>query len=125
MQQGKGEKHDSGKARLSLLHFGFLEPIARVREWAVDGKYPDKCGWDVSVPNGKERYTDAMMRHLFACFNGHEISLDILDEESGLPSWNHVLCNMMFLDKKLRDEQKLKLAKAEEEPGGHQHEEIK
>ena len=88
---GQGKKYDQGKARLSLLEFGFLEGIAQIREYGVE-KYGDPESWK-EVPEAKRRYTDAMLRHLFALISGED-----LDEESGLPHWDHFMCNVMFLD---------------------------
>ena len=59
-----GAKLDAGKNRLSLVFDGFahaLEEVGRVGTYGAR-KYSDH-GW-VSVPNGVDRYTDAMYRHL-------------------------------------------------------------
>ena len=59
-----GAKLDAGKNRLSLVFDGFahaLEEVGRVGTYGAQ-KYSDH-GW-VSVPNGVDRYTDAMYRHL-------------------------------------------------------------
>ena len=61
-----GIKLDQGKPRASLVVHGFARALLSVSEVATFGaeKYTAN-GW-VSVPNGLERYTDAMYRHLLA-----------------------------------------------------------
>ena len=80
-----GAKLDKGKNRLGLVLLDFGNALKAVGEVGTFGanKY-SAHGW-LSVPNGRERYTDAMFRHLFA---GSEI-----DEDSGLAhdaqtAWN-------------------------------------
>ena len=90
IMNGQGAKYDNGKPQLSLIDYGFLEGIARIREYGV-AKYKDHDSWK-TVPEAKRRYTDAMLRHLFAYLNGEEF-----DEESCLPHYWHFLCNAMFI----------------------------
>lgn len=87
---GKGAKHDKGKPQLGLLDFSFLNGIARIREYGVE-KYGDSDSWKC-VPDAERRYKDALLRHILAWSNGEEC-----DEESGLPHFDHAMCNMMFL----------------------------
>lgn len=59
-----GAKLDAGKNRLGLVMLGFsraLEQVGRVGTFGA-AKYTDN-GW-VHVPNGIDRYTDAMLRHI-------------------------------------------------------------
>lgn len=86
-----GAKYDQGKLRYSLLDYKFLEGIVKVREYGVN-KYKDENSWK-AVPEAKKRYTDAMLRHLFAYLGGEEE-----DPESGLNHMDHVGCNLMFLN---------------------------
>lgn len=60
-----GAKLDAGKNRLGLVLLGFSRALEQVGEVGTGGakKYTDN-GWK-EVPNGVERYTDAMLRHLF------------------------------------------------------------
>ena len=48
-------------------------------------------GWR-AVPNAKERYTAALLRHLYAIQMGEKV-----DPESGLRHVDHMLCNAAFL----------------------------
>lgn len=61
-----GAKADAGKPRMDLVLGGFSEALLRVAEVGTFGanKYTDN-GWK-EVANGRERYTDALLRHLFA-----------------------------------------------------------
>ena len=82
-------KADSGKARLSLVPFSMLEPIAIIREYG-NAKYGDSENWKTVEP---DRYKDAMLRHLFAWLENS----DSKDEESELPHFWHFLCNCAFI----------------------------
>jgi hypothetical protein len=58
-----GAKLDEGKNRLGLVLGGFakaLEEVGKVGTYGAEKYSPD--GWK-SVPNGVERYEDAMLRH--------------------------------------------------------------
>ena len=59
-----GAKLDAGKNRVGLVIGGFARALCAVGEVGTYGanKYTAN-GWQ-SVPNGIERYTDAMHRHL-------------------------------------------------------------
>lgn len=90
--QGTGLKYDTGKVRLSLLMRGMAKTligVARVLTFGAE-KY-EAHSWQ-TVPNGKERYTDALYRHLLAYESGEE-----LDKESGLHHLHHALCNLLFI----------------------------
>jgi len=90
--QGTGMKFDGGKPRWSLLMAGMskaLEGVAKVLTFGAQ-KYAAHS-WR-TVPEGKDRYRDALYRHLAAIEQGEE-----LDPESGLRHWDHVICNALFL----------------------------
>jgi len=90
--QGTGMKFDGGKPRWSLLMEGMsnaLEGVAKVLTFGAN-KYAAHS-WR-TVPEGRERYRDALYRHLAAIEQGEE-----LDPESGLRHWDHVICNALFL----------------------------
>lgn len=80
-----GIKLDQGKPRASLVVHGFARALLSVSEVATFGaeKYTAN-GW-VSVPNGLERYTDAMYRHLLADVLGMAASavVDRFDQLEG------------------------------------------
>lgn len=75
-----------------------LTAIDQVRDVLEYGlrKYGKKNSWQ-QVPDGKERYMSAMFRHLIDNETGLPYDIDHIDEESGLPSYAHALCNMIFL----------------------------
>ncbi len=93
-----GVKHDQGKLRVGLVVTGFARALEAVSEIGTYGarKYTDD-GW-VSVPDGVERYTDAMLRHFLAEAKGEE-----RDQESGLLHAAHAAWNALArLDLMLR-----------------------
>ena len=95
-----GIKHDQGKPRASLVMHGFARALLEVSAVATFGaeKYSAN-GWE-SVPNGCERYTDAMYWHLLAEAAGW------CDAESGLAHAAHAAwCALARLELMLRDEE--------------------
>ena len=92
MSTDKGIKLDSGKNRLGLVFNGFSNALWKVGEVGTFGanKYTDN-GWQ-SVENGKDRYTDALLRHLFRYFNGEKT-----DDESGLSHLAHLAWNALAI----------------------------
>lgn len=87
-------KADAGKPRLSLVPIQIIYDIARVREYG-DKKYGSTDNWK-SVE--KQRYVDAMFRHLLAFVKDP----DGRDEESGLPHLWHLECNAAFLSEMMK-----------------------
>lgn len=77
-QHAPGAKLDQGKNRLGLVLLAFSRALQEVGEVGTYGanKYSDN-GWKF-VTDGEARYTDAMLRHLFA--ETHEL----LDKETDL-----------------------------------------
>ena len=74
---------------------GVLLDFSRALQTVVDvGTYGAKkytrTGW-ATVPEGSQRYTDAMMRHLLAM----DVDPDGLDKETGLPHLAHVAWNAL------------------------------
>ena len=82
-------KADKGKPQLHLVPTEIINCIARVREYGTQ-KYKDPENWKRVE---KERYVDAMFRHLLAYVNDN----NSIDEESGLPHLWHIACNVSFL----------------------------
>ena len=85
-----GAKDDNGKPMA-----GVLLDFSRALQTVVDvGTYGAKKykrqGW-ATVPEGSQRYTDAMMRHLLAM----DVDPDGLDKETGLPHLAHVAWNAL------------------------------
>jgi hypothetical protein len=89
MSTKKGVKLDNGKLRWDLLPLDLVEGIVKVLTFGAN-KYTDN-GWRC-VPNAKERYRAALLRHLVAYSKGEKI-----DTESGLPHIDHLQTNAMFL----------------------------
>lgn len=100
-QHEQGAKLDSSKTRLGLVLLGFakaLEEVGKVGTFGAN-KYTDN-GWG-TVPNGQERYTDAMLRHIFSEASGEDV-----DQDSGLlhashAAWNALARLELILNKKL------------------------
>ena len=93
-----GAKLDAGKNRLGLVLGGFalaLEKVGEVGTFGADKYTPN--GW-VSVPNGIDRYTDAMYRHLLKEAQG-----ELIDPQSELFHAAHTAWNALArLDLMLR-----------------------
>ena len=85
-----GAKDDAEKPRLGLVLGGFPRALRAVGEIGTFGaeKYTDN-GW-LSVPDGEARYTDALLRHLLADFEG-----ETLDPESGYTHAAHAAWNAL------------------------------
>lgn len=83
-----GAKDDNGKIMGELLgDFGrALECVAEVGTYGAN-KYT-RNGWE-SVPDGVQRYKDALWRHLL------KVNNEVLDEESGLPHLHMVAWNVL------------------------------
>ena len=87
-QHDGGAKLDSGKNRLSLILGGFAQALWAVGEVGTLGaaKYSDS-GWE-TVSNGEQRYTDAMMRHLFKELSGEPIDPELQCLHAAQVAWN-------------------------------------
>ncbi|MDD3965320.1 MAG: DUF5664 domain-containing protein [Candidatus Moranbacteria bacterium] len=94
-----GAKLDSGKNRLGLVLGDFaraLEEVGRVGTFGA-AKYSPR-GW-VEVPNGIDRYHDALYRHLLSYAKD-----DLRDKDSGLLHLSHACWNSLaLLDLTLRN----------------------
>ncbi len=87
----EGRKFDSDKPRWELLPLGPIEAIVEVlTHGAAKPGYGD-FNWQ-KLKDLEERYYAAMMRHIAARRAG-----EILDKDSGLPHWAHMLCCGIFL----------------------------
>ena len=85
----EGIKHDKGKLRLSEMLIDFapaLEELCKVWEFGAN-KY-GKSNWQ-QVENAKDRYTNALLRHLFAEKN------DLYDSESEILHAAHIAFNAL------------------------------
>lgn len=84
-----GIKYDADKPQPRLLPFGPLNQIVDVLTYGARKYAPDN--WKI-VPNARERYQDALLRHVFAWLDGERV-----DPESGLHHLAHAGCNILFL----------------------------
>ena len=84
-------KSDEGKPQLNLVPLELLEPLARVREFAVE-KYGLE-GIESWRNISDDRLLAALLRHTITYQKDH----DARDEESGLPAAYHVAINGAFL----------------------------
>lgn len=82
-------KKDEGKLRLTLVPTEIIRAIAAVRMYGTM-KYGDPDNWKRVE---KERYRDAMFRHLLAYLDDPAGT----DAESGLPHLWHICTNAAFL----------------------------
>ena len=87
-KKAMGLKDRKNKPRVSLLPFCSLVSIAEVLSWAVENKYPAH-NWKLNEP---EVYEDALLRHLFAHFQGEKN-----DNETGLTHLAHAGACLLFL----------------------------
>lgn len=87
-QHEKGAKLDAGKNRLGLVLGSFANALSAVGSVGTYGanKYTDN-GW-LSVPNGVERYTDAMLRHVFSDLGGEKRDPDTELLHAAHACWN-------------------------------------
>ena len=82
-------KADSGKLEISLVPPQIIRDIAEVRMYG-NKKYHDPNNWkQVSL----ERYINALLRHTLKFWEDPYM----LDDESGLPHYKHMACNMAFI----------------------------
>jgi len=87
-----GRKDDTGKPRMGLLPFDALVEVAKVLTWGAQ-KY-SSGNWK-KVPEGTDRYTDALLRHFAAWQCG-----EVFDPEAEGREIRHiaqVACNALFL----------------------------
>lgn len=87
-----GMKYDNGKPNLSLVFGGFPRALLDVAQVGTFGarKYTPE-GWK-SVPNLQERYSSALLRHMFSV-----LSNDEFDNETGRHHLAHVAWNALAL----------------------------
>ena len=91
-------KADTGKPHPSYVPVEIIEAVMRVREYG-NAKYHDPDNWRTVEP---ERYHDAMLRHVLACWNDPWAE----DPESGLMHLEHIACNVAFLLALRKEEKK-------------------
>lgn len=82
-------KRDAGKLRPTLVPPQIIWDIAEVRGYG-NAKYGDPDNWRTV---DEARYWDALYRHLLA----ELAERGSVDEESGIPHYRHMACNMAFI----------------------------
>lgn len=87
-------KQDSGKVEITLTPMDMVETAAVVRMFG-NAKYP-QGGADNWKQVDVERFRNALFRHLFKYLREPYG----IDQESGLPHWYHVTCNVAFITQK-------------------------
>ena len=87
-QHQAGAKLDANKNRLGLVLHGFARALQEVGKVGTYGanKYTDN-GW-VEVPDGVDRYTDAMYRHLLTEAQGERLDKGTKILRSAHVAWN-------------------------------------
>ena len=85
----EGMKFDGGKLRYGLVPHIAFKGLAEVLTFGAEKYAPNS--WQ-TVPNAKERYLDALYRHIEAYRNGES-----KDSESGISHLSHALANCAFL----------------------------
>lgn len=88
-ENSQAAKRDEGKLQISLVPMQIVRDIAEVRGFGLI-KYSDPDNWKKVE---KQRYIDAMLRHLLAYLE----DTDGVDEESGIKHYKHVACNLAFI----------------------------
>jgi hypothetical protein len=82
-------KFDSVKLRWDLLPFDAVAGTVSVLTHGAQKYSPN--GWQ-SLPDARNRYFAALMRHLAA----YQVD-ELIDPESGLPHLDHAAANLLFL----------------------------
>jgi len=104
-QHEPGAKLDAGKVRAGLVLGGFSRALLEVSKVGTYGaNLYSPYGW-TKVENGKERYTDAMLRHFLREEAGEEI-----DPESNLSHAAHLAWNALArLDLMIREKESTRM----------------
>jgi hypothetical protein len=82
-------KNDHNKPAWHLLPFSAVKPIVDVLTFGAEKYAPEQ--WK-NVPDAKNRYFSAMLRHINAWWSG-----EINDQESGMHHLAHAGCCLLFL----------------------------
>lgn len=85
----KGRKDDQGKPSWSLLPWAALAEVVAVLDLGAAKYEPDNWKY---VPNARQRYTDAALRHLTAWMRGQP-----RDPETNRSHLAHAACCILFL----------------------------
>ncbi len=98
-----GMKFDNDKPKWSLLPLKLLMGIIKVLMFGAK-KYSANS-WQ-KLDNGKERYYNALIRHITAMQDvTGKIDLNAVDDESNMPHLWHIQTNAIFLEKFRKDDE--------------------
>jgi hypothetical protein len=85
----EGIKYDSNKPRLAEMIIDFKEPLVQLcKVWEFGANKYEKSNWKL-VENGRDRYTNAMLRHLV------QEEDFLFDDESKLLHAGHIAFNAL------------------------------
>lgn len=85
----KEAKLDAGKLEIDLVPMQIVKDIAEIRMYG-NKKYGDPNNWKTVE---MRRYVNALLRHMTAFVEDN----DSVDDESGLPHYKHMACNIAFI----------------------------
>ena len=86
-----GRKFDKGKPPVAEMLLDFADPIMELAKvWDFGAEKYEKSNWQL-VPDAKNRYMNALCRHLL------ESKTELVDPESGLSHWSHVCFNALAI----------------------------
>jgi hypothetical protein len=95
-----GAKVDAGKPMVALVLGDFSDALMKVSEVGTFGaKKYSPHGW-LEVPQGVERYSDAMLRHFCYEASGEEIDPDSGIEHAAHLAWNALARLQLMLNEK-------------------------
>ena len=89
VRAGEGQKHDTEKPAMHLIPANIELEVARVMQFGAEKYGPDN--WR-SVPDLRNRYMSAAMRHINAMRQGF-----VIDDESNCHHAAHAICCLMFI----------------------------
>ena len=89
VEEKKGQKHDQDKPLWNLLPWDSVKEVVDVLTFGAKKYEPEN--WK-KVPDARNRYFAAAMRHLTAWWEGEK-----LDPETGLSHLAHAVCCLLFL----------------------------
>lgn len=91
-------KADAGKLEIDLVPMQIVRDVAEVRMYGNE-KYGDPDNWKTVE---LRRFINALLRHTLAFAEDNRS----VDEESGIPHYKHIACNLAFICEILRLEMK-------------------
>lgn len=93
-------KADAGKLEIDLVPMQIVRDIAEVRMYG-NKKYGDPENWKkVEL----RRYVNALLRHALAFSD----DIHSVDEESGIPHYKHMECNLAFISEMMKDHKEMR-----------------